>query len=767
MKPKPCRKKNWLLKMMKVFLTCIVICMHASCIAQKISRSSADSLLRIIHEQRGDKSTLFAMLQLSQFYILKTNSGKIDLDSSVALIEDAKRINTRLRIREVEGYIYLQESNLYKKKGAMIPGKALGLQAVEIFKTEKNLTLLGKSFLAVSDFYDYQDPVEVKTRIDWVEKALQCFEKTGDIERQAFCLEALTDLNACENNNVVALEKGMLSLQKYREVPNANTAGIQILLAGLYCTREDLPTALNYCLGAIKNMGSSPDTTGQLAQVYNMTGVIYNQLHKYDTACRYSSDALLISKKLNDTISIHEIASNLAHNLNLIEHYAQAIQLLDDVVTKYGQPKNKGLWGRYLSIYVDNYFALQRFEKAQTYCDIMLPLAKLPGTNVKTSIFIVNQAMNFYLNTRQYEKGRTLSKELIYFMSKVINMNTVGLIFANHCLFRLDTAQHRYQSALDYFLKERSIKDTLLTENKNKEIERLNIEFETTKREKNIELLQKEAQLQNRVIAQSRQTRNYSIAGSLLLLGLLALAINRYKLKQRNNIHLQVKQKEILAKNLQLEKLLHENEWLLKEVHHRVKNNLQIVMSLLNSQSSYLKDEQAVNAVLQSRNRVQAMSLIHQKLYKTDNVSSIYMPEYITDLVDYLKDTMQPNLHVLFNLDIAPIHLDIIKAVPVGLILNEAITNSFKYAFPEMQNPKITVRLTRSPDKELTLYIADNGVGMKTEYNKEINSSFGMFLMYGMVEDLNGKIKMDTGIGIQYTITFTDVDTTERMQVSV
>ena len=132
-------------------------------------------------------------------------------------------------------------------------------------------------------------------------------------------------------------------------------------------------------------------------------------------------------------------------------------------------------------------------------------------------------------------------------------------------------------------------------------------------------------------------------AGQLLLLCLLALSYNRYRLKQRSNQLLEIKQHEINRKNQTLEtllseqqQLLTEKEWMLKEIHHRVKNNLQIITSLLHSQGVFLKDEAAQSAIRESQNRVHAMALIHQKLYQSDRLAAIPMAGYVAEIVDYL-----------------------------------------------------------------------------------------------------------------------------------
>src|SRR5690606_4720811 len=147
-------------------------------------------------------------------------------------------------------------------------------------------------------------------------------------------------------------------------------------------------------------------------------------------------------------------------------------------------------------------------------------------------------------------------------------------------------------------------------------------------------------------------------------------------------VRLQDQQQQINQKNQDLEQLLVEKERLLKEIHHRVKNNLQIVMSLLNSQVASLQDKAALSAIQDSQNRVQAMALIHQKLYQTEGVARIPMNAYIEEVVDYLQDSYALSRQVSFKLFIEPMELDVNLAVPLGLIINEAITNTFKYAFP-------------------------------------------------------------------------------------
>lgn len=277
-------------------------------------------------------------------------------------------------------------------------------------------------------------------------------------------------------------------------------------------------------------------------------------------------------------------------------------------------------------------------------------------------------------------------------------------------------------------------------------------------KQKNIELLQKSNRLQEMYLERAAFIRNVIIAGALGLGLMSALVYSRYRMKKRVSEELALQREEIRQKNISLQalindkdKLLAEKEWLVKEVHHRVKNNLQMVISLLNSQSAYLSSQDAVAAIRETQRRMHAMSLIHQRLYEKDE-STIDMPTYISDLVEYLKDTF-PCEHVKFVLDLEPLVLDVSKAVPVGLILNEAITNSLKYAFPEGEAGHILVSLKSTPSL-VELVVADNGVGLPGNNPVSTKKSLGMSLLKGLTTQIGGIYEMTSGRGVEIVIKF-------------
>ena len=222
------------------------------------------------------------------------------------------------------------------------------------------------------------------------------------------------------------------------------------------------------------------------------------------------------------------------------------------------------------------------------------------------------------------------------------------------------------------------------------------------------------------------------------------------KLKIQENINVQLEEK-VVNRTKQLEHRNRENELLLGEIHHRVKNNLQVISSLLKLQSRQLEDGLAKSAVLEGRARVKAMALIHQRLYQQDQFSAIQMDGYIKNLVEnlalsygYSSDDFQ------FSLEAAKLHLDVDTSIPLGLIINELVSNTFKHAYRNKSGNLLFISLNEEQD-ELCLIVKDNGVGTPSEF--DVDSSFGLQLIYAFTEELNGQIQFENHQGTQVKIT--------------
>ena len=223
------------------------------------------------------------------------------------------------------------------------------------------------------------------------------------------------------------------------------------------------------------------------------------------------------------------------------------------------------------------------------------------------------------------------------------------------------------------------------------------------------------------------------------------------------NEQLQREIEERLRTEEQLRTSLGEKEILLKEIHHRVKNNLQIIYSLLSLQSEHVQDELILDMFRDSKHRVRSMALIHEKLYRSQDLARIDFGEYVnaltTDLLNsYTLGFSAPNLKTRVD----GVHLSVDTAVPCGLMVNELVTNCLKYAFPNGQEGEINIELQKNGGEEFTLIVGDNGIGLPKEFDFRNTDSLGLQLVNSLAAQLGGAVELDRTNGTTFTITFMD-----------
>ena len=222
------------------------------------------------------------------------------------------------------------------------------------------------------------------------------------------------------------------------------------------------------------------------------------------------------------------------------------------------------------------------------------------------------------------------------------------------------------------------------------------------------------------------------------------------KLKKANTLI--TKQKNALATSN------HEKELLLKEIHHRVKNNMQIIASLVSLQVRNIKDLNTVNELEQIRNRITAMAMIHEMLYQSRDLAQINYGKYIKKMVQSLVDSMKDykaKIHLKFN--VRNIHLNVDTAIPLGLIINELITNSLKYAFPNGDGGCISLEINPGHD-HYVLNISDDGVGFPVDFDDKASTSLGIMIVKNLVIQLEGTLVRKNTKGTSYAITFKKID---------
>jgi two-component sensor histidine kinase len=288
----------------------------------------------------------------------------------------------------------------------------------------------------------------------------------------------------------------------------------------------------------------------------------------------------------------------------------------------------------------------------------------------------------------------------------------------------------RYDSALYYYTLYHRLSDSMLNLDKTSQIADMQTKYESVKKEGVIQRLNIDNNNKNRQIV--------LLIGSLIAAFLIAGAL--LWLYRRVN-----KQKLVISRQSR------QLETVMKELHHRVKNNLQIVSSLLSLQSYKLNDEEAIAAIRQSQQRVQAMGLIHQRLYQTDESAFVNIKEYLTDLTEsliasYGYDRDHFDLHISSQQEL----LDVDKVLMLGLVVNEIITNALKYAYTDIDHPSLRIICT-GDGEHIILSIKDNGPGWDQSKWQQAGGSFGKQLVTALCRQLRATQELTTDNGTQFT----------------
>ena len=225
---------------------------------------------------------------------------------------------------------------------------------------------------------------------------------------------------------------------------------------------------------------------------------------------------------------------------------------------------------------------------------------------------------------------------------------------------------------------------------------------------------------------------------------------------------LYTKNRNISRLNHQIEHRLNERDTLIKEIHHRVKNNLQVVSSLLSLQSSFIKDQHVKMLFRYSQYRINSMGMVHQMLYRSDNLHRIDYAAYIEELVQTLIKSMKgDNSNIKLQIDAQNIYLNIDTSIPLGLLINEITTNSLKYGFSDGEEGLLSIKLTKIGGARYKLFIGDNGSGIPRNINFRNTKSLGLKLIHKLTLQLNGNIERDNSKkGTHYIVTFNEIEQT-------
>jgi len=704
---------------------------------------------KLLPNLKGENRFLL-LLELSNYYIFKSGAEKSDLNEAEKYLNEVllQKNTTKWKIGAM-----MLKANLLNQKGNAAESQKLYTEIEKLCKQSGNNLDLARALLESGKVLQYNDP----KRLVYFQKALSIFQTLKQKEKE---IETLSQINieyfiARRFDDSQKLTNKILPLQK--EIKYYHNQYAFDVLSFLSYRKGDLVKALYYSNKSIESMRSKEDSIFK-ALFFVRRGGLYKYSNKNQEALLWYTKAL--ENNTRETILYwYKAFLSKIWILNKLNRSNEALALLKKTENEF--PPNTDFEKMHFALLLgETYESLKKTDLAEKNYSVFQNIAKnYPLEHLHDefpSAFF--QISSFYRKIGKTDKARKLLNNGISHTFE-IGVSEKSQYYYN--LFKIDSTEKKYDDAVKNLLLSQKFKDSAFNEDQQKKFAELLIKYETDEKDKNIKLLHTQNQLQ---LAQSRETereKNILLVGALLLLVIVFLLLNRYIIKQKNNQKLEANQRELDQKNTFLEtlnneqqKLLKEKEWLIKEVHHRVKNNLQMVTSLLNSQSAYLRDSDAKMAVKDSLRRMQAVSMIHQKLYHDDNISTIAMPQYIDELVHYLHESFDNENQITFKKNIDPINLHVSQAIPLGLIITESVVNAIKYAFLEKQNGIIEISLSYKEIDSIVLKISDNGIGLPNLADKTDTNSLGLNLIKGLAKQLKGSFSIENNNGVHIIIKF-------------
>ncbi|MFC5407695.1 histidine kinase dimerization/phosphoacceptor domain -containing protein [Larkinella bovis] len=733
--------------------------------AQRTLSTRADHLLTLSRFQKPDTSAVLRLVELAHAYVIKRGEAAGDLDTALGLSQQAFRLSRLLGYRRGEGLSYLTAAQANREKGNKLKGRHLTRLASDLLLTYGSLQNQADLYIEQAAYYTVSNE-DLKKQIALYETIVPLLRQAGNKVNLADALKYRGDLYQLQSNNVQALKDLHQALELYQSAGHTKLHEIYDLIGFVSSKIGNYEAGVKYGLLALKTVEASGETH-KLAKIYSRLGNTYHELNKPREALFYFNKSLLSARTQYGQSTIIVLATTISAILeNVGGKPLQSLGLEDamahlrEVVRRRPEDRNDiDCRMAVAACYVNYYSKLHHlFARAKPYADQLEAMLE-SNLGIDYHLYIHGVLIPYYVTGKQYEKARTL---LVLNEKLCRQARYAKELSINHWWwFKLDSTQASLSSAISHYQRYNALNDSLINASTKQQTALLEVQFKTQEKETNIQLLRQQSELQKSELQKEQATRNLVIAGASMLFLLLAWSYNRYRLKQRNNQQLRIQQEQINLKNdyLQLvlsEKnhLLAEKEWMFKEIHHRVKNNLQVVMSLLNAQARFLSDNAALAAIQDSQHRVQAMALIHQKLYQADQVARIDMSAYIQDVIAYLHDSYNPQQTITFELDVDRIELDVSQAVPLGLIINEAITNALKYAFPQGRAGRLSLALHQRADRAYELRISDDGVGLPADFDPKQSRSLGMTLMHGFSQQLGGELNLSSGAGLQISLVF-------------
>lgn len=544
-------------------------------------------------------------------------------------------------------------------------------------------------------YHSQNSPVEA---IRYGEEALRLAEKLKMQKAQAYAHGYIGMAEDRLGNNARGVENFIKSANIYRNLGMLREEAFALGSIGNACLRQDdLENAVNYYKQSLEVFREYNDSFS-IANIIMNIGESYREFEELDSAEHYYNIAIKILNQLGTQKNVMSRKAMVVGNMGLL-YYEKGL---------YKKAKNKFIES------LEWYEEVDEIAPKVTYMSSLGELYCREG-NYKEGLDLMLKSMELAHSENLKKQIRDMSLRLSTVYEEIGEMG----------------------KSLYSYKKYKAYDDSVKNIATVRKMERMQSQFKLNKKEEQIETLNRLNQLQ-RVLAY------------VLMFSAVVFLVFIFKLNQSNRKIKEINDRLIVQKE-KVEKSEGEKSLLLRELNHRVKNNLQMVSSLLNLQARQLKGHPAAEALKAGRYRVEALTLIHQKLYRHDIDTKIDIKDYVEELSNNLVMSFDQNFQL--ELDLNPLVMKIDKAIPLGLMINELITNALKYASKDNVFPWLKISLTSTNDEGFVI-IEDNGSGLPDDFDFNKTSSFGIKLVNSLIKQLDGNIEWNNIKGTCWKIYF-------------
>lgn len=502
----------------------------------------------------------------------------------------------------------------------------------------------------------------------------------------------------------------------------------------------NLPKAFEYYNRSLLIREKLKDSIG-LSESYTNIGALFSRQGKNTKAIEFSEKALTLSEKINDKQSIATILTNLGgYYLNIgdkekgIECYNRGLKLSEEL-------NNIVSVGVLLNNIAQFHISEGNLNEGLSYLNRSQKIAEKNGNRLLNTA-ILNNLASIYLKRGAILKAEITAEKAFRLAEEY--RDSEGIESTASLLSSIYKKEKKWEKAFEMQGLHFTIKDSIRSTEIEENILRQQSVLDLNKKQQEIALLSVKNEVQELMLKKNRTSILLISVALIFALILAFIAYRGYKKKLYINKLLERQKSDISRKN-------EDKKNMLQEIHHRVKNNLQVVNSLLRMQSSKSSDEEVISAFKQTQSRVLSMAKLHEKMYQSGDLKRLNAKEHITMLVEEIVKNYTVGKKIKLNLAIDEVFIDSQTMMPLSLIINEMISNSLKYAFEGRNKGIITVKLSPTSASTNELYIADNGIGFITG---KVTNGLGSKLIKSFTKQLNGTIKKVLANGTAFKLTF-------------